>query len=43
MRQEHMAGVLRGRPIRTTVPAKDGLRAGDLLNRDFTAPCPNSR
>ena len=26
---------------RTTIPAKDGHRAGDLLNRDFTAPAPN--
>ncbi len=23
---------------RTTIPGKDGVRAGDLLNRDFTAP-----
>ncbi len=27
--------------IRTTIPAKDGKRAGDLLDRDFTAPAPN--
>jgi hypothetical protein len=26
---------------RTTIPGKDGRRAGDLLNRDFTAPAPN--
>jgi transposase InsO family protein len=26
---------------RTTIPAKDGIRAGDLLNRDFTAPRPD--
>ena len=27
--------------IRTTIPSKDGKRAGDLLDRDFTAPAPN--
>jgi transposase InsO family protein len=27
--------------VRTTIPAKDGRRAGDLLNRDFTACAPN--
>jgi putative transposase len=35
--------VRRGRKVRTTVPGKDGQRAGDLLNRDFTAPAPNRR
>ncbi|MBO0594669.1 hypothetical protein I2485_01985 [Nesterenkonia sp. E16_7] len=30
-----------GKGIRTTIPAKDGVRAGDLLNRDFTADAPN--
>ena len=34
-------GVTRTRKIRTTVPGKDGHRAGDLLNRVFTAPAPN--
>jgi putative transposase len=34
-------GVTRTRKVRTTVPGKDGHRAGDLLNRDFTAPAPN--
>ncbi|WP_395656688.1 IS3 family transposase [Nocardioides sp.] len=38
-----MNGVRRGKGIRTTVPAKDGNRAGDLLDRDFTAPAPNQR
>jgi len=38
-----MNGVRRGRGVRTTVPAKDGHRAGDLLNRDFTAVTPNTR
>jgi putative transposase len=26
---------------KASIPAKDGRRAGDLLNRDFTAPAPN--
>jgi transposase InsO family protein len=30
-----------GKSVRTTIPAKDVTRAGDLLNRDFTAPAPN--
>jgi transposase InsO family protein len=34
-------GIRRGKGIRTTVPGKDGKRAGDLLNRDFTATAPN--
>ena len=38
-----MNGVRRGKGARTTVPAKDGRRAGDLLDRDFTAPAPNIR
>lgn len=43
MRDLGMNGVRRGKGTRTTVPAKDGNRAGDLLNRDFTAPAPNTR
>ena len=35
------AGIRRGRQVRTTIARKDGRRAGDLLNRDFTAPAPN--
>ena len=38
-----MSGVRRGRPVRTTIPAKDAVRAGDLLNRDFTADAPDTR
>jgi hypothetical protein len=38
-----MNGIRRGRRLRTTIPAKDGHRAGDLLNRDFTAVAPNTR
>jgi len=34
-------GVRRGKGIRTTIAAKEGNRAGDLLDRDFTAPAPN--
>jgi putative transposase len=43
MRDLGMNGVRRGRKQRTTIPAKDGHRAGDLLDRDFTAPAPNQR
>jgi transposase InsO family protein len=31
-------GVRRGKKVRTTIPARDGRRAADLLDRDFTAP-----
>ena len=41
MRDLGMNGVRRGRTIRTTIPARNGHRAGDLLDRDFTAPAPN--
>jgi putative transposase len=43
MRELGLRGVRRGRKVRTTIPGKDGQRAGDLLNRDFTAPAPNRR
>ena len=43
MRDLGMNGVRRGKGVRTTVPAKDEDRAGDLVNRDFTAPAPNIR
>jgi putative transposase len=36
-------GIRRGKGVRTTVPRKDGNRAEDLLNRDFTAAAPNTR
>jgi transposase InsO family protein len=36
-----LSGVCRDKGVRTTIPAKDGIRAGDLLNRDFTAPRPD--
>lgn len=41
MRALGLQGVRRSKGIRTTVPAKDGTRAGDLLDRDFTAQAPN--
>ena len=41
MRALGLAGVRRDKGIRTTIPAKDGIRAGDLLNRDFTTPRPD--
>jgi transposase InsO family protein len=41
MRDLGLSGVRRGRRVRTTIPGKDGQRAGDLLNRAFTAPAPN--
>jgi putative transposase len=43
MRQLGLAGVRRGRKVRTTAPGKGGHRASDLLGRDFTAPAPNRR
>jgi putative transposase len=43
MRELGMNGVRRRKGIRTTTPAKHGNRAKDLLNRDFTAPAPNTR
>jgi putative transposase len=41
MKSLGLQGIRRSKGIRTTIPAKDGKRAGDLLNRDFTAPAPN--
>ena len=41
MRSLGLAGVRRDKGIRTTIPAKDGKRAGDLLDRDFAAVAPN--
>lgn len=43
MRSLGMNGVRRGRGVRTTIGARDGHRAGDVLNRDFTAEKPNTR
>lgn len=41
MRTLGLTGVRRDKGTRTTIPAKDGKRAGDLLDRDFTAEAPN--
>lgn len=41
MRVFGMNGVIRGRRHCTTIPSKDGIRAGDRLNRDFGAQAPN--
>lgn len=41
MRTLGLQGVRRAKGIRTTIPAKDGKRAGDLLDRNFTAEAPN--
>ncbi|WP_081635273.1 DDE-type integrase/transposase/recombinase [Nocardia sp. BMG111209] len=41
MRDIGLNGVVRGRRHRTTIPARDGVRAGDKLNRDFTTDAPD--
>ena len=41
MRTLGLEGVRRAKKVRTTIPAADGKRAGDLLDRDFTAQAPN--
>lgn len=41
MRELGLNGVVQGHKQRTTITAKDGIRAGDKLNRDFTACAPN--
>ena len=41
MRTLGLSGVRRDKGVRTTIPSKDGVRAGDQLDRDFTAPAPN--
>jgi transposase InsO family protein len=41
MRDEGLSGVVCSKDHRTPIAAKDGKRAGDLVDRDFTAPCPN--
>ena len=43
MRGLGLTGIRRAKGIRTTIPAKDGKRAGDLLDRDFTATEPNTK
>jgi putative transposase len=41
MRIMGVEGVRRGKKVRTTISANHGRRAGDLLDRDFTAAAPN--
>lgn len=41
MRAYDLSGIRRSKGLRTTIPAKDGKRAGDLLDRNFTAASPN--
>ena len=41
MRSLGLQGVRRSKGIRTTIPSKDGRRAGDLLDRDFAAAASN--
>src|SRR5699024_994746 len=41
MRTLGLQGVVRAKKIRTTIPGADGKRAGDLLNRDFSAAAPD--
>jgi len=41
MRALGLEGIRRVKKLRTTIPGPDGKRAGDLLNRDFSAPAPN--
>jgi transposase InsO family protein len=41
MRLLGLVGIRRDKQVRTTIRAKDGVRAADLLNRDFTAPRPD--
>ena len=43
MRELGINGVVRGKGVRTTLPAKDADRAPDLLKRDLTALAPNRR
>ena len=41
MRQMGLAGAVRGKTVRTTVQDKDGVRAADLVKRQFAAGAPN--
>lgn len=41
MHEMGLQGAVRGRRVRTTIPADSGLRPADLVNRDFTATRPN--
>ncbi|HET6503968.1 MAG TPA: hypothetical protein VFG87_24735 [Amycolatopsis sp.] len=41
MRQLGLNGIAQGSKQQITIRAKDGVRAGDQPNRDFTADAPN--
>jgi len=41
MRRLGLAGAVRGKTVRTTVQDKDGVRAADLVKRQFTTGAPN--
>jgi putative transposase len=41
MRELGLAGAVRGKVKRTTVPAEIAARPGDLVERNFTAPAPD--
>ena len=41
MRELGLAGAIRGKVKRTTVPADMAARPGDLVDRIFSAPAPN--
>jgi putative transposase len=41
MRRQGLAGVVRGRKVRTTIPAAVAERPGDLVKREFVATAPN--
>jgi putative transposase len=44
MRALGLTGVVRGKAMRTTIPARGAVtRPADLVERDFTAPAPNRR
>jgi transposase InsO family protein len=43
MRLLGLQGITRSKRVRTTIPTADGSRAGDLLNRDFSAAAPNRK
>ena len=41
MAAQGWTGALRGKQVRTTIPAETDPRPADLVDRDFTAPAPN--
>ena len=41
MRQMGLAGAVRGRKFKTTIPDTAAVRPPDLVEREFIAPCPN--